>query len=102
MFTHHLGEVLIAFTRSSDAPGHPDDSLERGIAEARVGVVHAPGVGSLRRSALTARELAEVLTADEESAVTWRRGWARLAGRPLRPARTPILADVAPDPGTRG
>src|SRR5699024_8377201 len=28
MFTHHLGEVLIAFTRSSDAPGHPDESLE--------------------------------------------------------------------------
>ena len=94
MFTHHLGEVLIAFTRSSDAPGHPDESLERGIAEARVGVVHAPGIGSLRRSALTARELAEVLTADEDSAMTWRRGWARLAARSLNAAGNPILADV--------
>ena len=69
-------------------------SLERGIAEARVGVVHAPGIGSLRRSALTARELAEVLTADEDSAMTWRRGWARLAARSLNAAGNPILADV--------
>src|SRR5699024_12812817 len=67
MFTQHLGEVLIAFTRSSDAPGHPDESLERGIADARVGVVHAPGIGSLPRSALSARELPEDLTRDEHT-----------------------------------
>src|SRR5699024_1224936 len=94
MFTPNPAEGPIASTRSSDAPGHPDKSPERGVAEARVGLVHAPGIGSLRRSALTARELAEVLTADEDSAMTWRRGWARLAARSLNAAGNPILADV--------
>src|SRR5699024_4148589 len=36
----------------------------------------------------------EVLTADEDSAMTWRRGWARLAARSLKAAGNPILADV--------
>ncbi|WP_209370131.1 helix-turn-helix domain-containing protein [Brevibacterium renqingii] len=94
MFTHHLGEVLIAFTRIHEPPGHREEALERGIAEARVGCVCSPGVGSLRRSALTARDLAEVIEDDESSAMTWRRGWARLAARSLNAAGNPILADV--------
>lgn len=64
------------------------------ITEARVGYVRAEGIGTLRRSALTARDLADVIAPDETSAMTWRRGWARLAARSLNAAGNPILADV--------
>jgi hypothetical protein len=94
MFTHHLGEVLIAFTRVPDGVGHSSAALAGKIAEVRVGYVRAEGIGTLRRSALTARDLAEVIAADETSAMTWRSGWARLAARSLNAAGNPILADV--------
>ncbi|WP_240689577.1 helix-turn-helix domain-containing protein [Brevibacterium sp. S111] len=94
MFTHHLGEVLIAFTRDSESRGRPGEAFERRVAEARVGYVRAAGIGALRRSALTARDLAEVIAPDETSAMTWRRGWARLAARSLNAAGNPILGDV--------
>ncbi|UVI36020.1 PucR family transcriptional regulator [Brevibacterium spongiae] len=90
MFTHHLGEVLIAFTVAPESPGE----LTRRVAEARVGYVRAESIGALRRSALTARDLADVIGPDETSAMTWRRGWARLAARSLNAAGNPILADV--------
>ena len=38
--------------------------------------------------------LADVIAADETSAMTWRSGWARLAARSLNAAGNPILADV--------
>lgn len=94
MFTHHLGEVLIAFTPVPDGVGHSSAALAGKIAEARVGYVRAEGIGTLRRSALTARDLADVIAADETSAMTWRSGWARLAARSLNAAGNPILADV--------
>ncbi|MGR6090801.1 PucR family transcriptional regulator [Brevibacterium sp. CSND-B09] len=105
MFTHHLGEVLIAFTQIPGGAGHASSPVGGGvghtsaglsgkIAEARVGYVRADGIGTLRRSALTARDLADVIAADETSAMTWRSGWARLAARSLNAAGNPILADV--------
>jgi hypothetical protein len=105
MFTHHLGEVLIAFTQVpggagpasnpvGGGAGHTSAALAGKIAEARVGYVRADGIGTLRRSALTARDLADVIAADETTAMTWRSGWARLAARSLNAAGNPILADV--------
>jgi len=105
MFTHHLGEVLIAFTQVPGGAGHASTPFGGGtghslgalagkIAEARVGYVRADGIGTLRRSALTARDLADVIAADETTAMTWRSGWARLAARSLNAAGNPILADV--------
>ncbi|TNM56735.1 PucR family transcriptional regulator [Brevibacterium sediminis] len=105
MFTHHLGEVLIAFTQVPGGAGHASTPFGGGtghslgalagkIAEARVGYVRAEGIGTLRRSALTARDLADVIAADETTAMTWRSGWARLAARSLNAAGNPILADV--------
>lgn len=105
MFTHHLGEVLIAFTQVPGGAGHASTPIGGGaghttaalagkIAEARVGYVRAEGISTLRRSALTARDLADVIAADETSAMTWRSGWARLAARSLNAAGNPILADV--------
>ncbi|MGO2037547.1 MAG: helix-turn-helix domain-containing protein [Brevibacterium sp.] len=118
MFTHHLGEVLIAFTRSAEPTGTrstagvrpgtgassgpgPGPGLGPGpnvvgrrFAEARVGLVDAPDFASLRRSALTARDLAQLLTADEAGAMTWERGWARLAAQSLNAAGNSIVTDV--------
>ncbi|AMT92455.1 hypothetical protein A2T55_00355 [Brevibacterium linens] len=94
MFTHHLGEVLISFTPVPGGAGQTSAVLAGKIAEARVGYVRAEGIGALRRSALTARDLADVIAADETSAMTWRSGWARLAARSLNAAGNPILADV--------
>lgn len=94
MFTHHLGEVLIAFSPVPGGGGQASEALARRIAEARVGSVRAESIGTLRRSALTARDLADVITPDETSAMTWRRGWARLAARSLNAAGNPILVDV--------
>lgn len=92
IFTHHLGDVLIAFTRIPSSPR--PSPIEKRFAEARVGYVTASGIGWLRRSALTARELARVLNADESGAMTWRRGWARLAARSLNAAGKSIVSDI--------
>ena len=94
MFTHHLGDVLIAFTRSSELAGSRLAAIERRLGEARVGLVEATGIASLRRSALTASDLAQLLTADEVGAMTWERGWARLAARALNAAGNSIVTDV--------
>ncbi|PCC54148.1 PucR family transcriptional regulator [Brevibacterium aurantiacum] len=94
MFTHHLGDVLIAFTRSPELSGSRLQAIAHRLAEARVGLVKAPGIGSLRRSALTARDLAQLLTADEVGAMTWERGWARLAAQALNAAGNSIVTDV--------
>lgn len=132
MFTHHLGDVLIAFTRAqgvrpggaagrdtgrvesgraesgraesgragggegprTGGSGLRTDEIEDRLAEARVGVVAAAGLGSLRRSALTARDLAQVFEPGETGAMTWSRGWARLAGRALNATGKSVVADV--------
>ncbi|WP_137825878.1 helix-turn-helix domain-containing protein [Brevibacterium sp. 2SA] len=136
MFTHHLGDVLIAFTRArrvrpggatgrgasraetgqvdggeesraggesriggseeprTGAGGLRADEIEDRLAEARVGVVAAAGLGSLRRSALTARDLAQVFEAGETGAMTWSRGWARLAARALNASGKSVISDV--------
>ncbi|GAA1859700.1 helix-turn-helix domain-containing protein [Brevibacterium marinum] len=94
MFTHHLGDALIAFARSSELSGSRLETIERRLDEARVGLVYAGGIGSLRRSALTARDLARVLAADEVGVMTWERGWARLAAQSLNAAGNSIITDV--------
>jgi hypothetical protein len=98
IFTHHLGDVLIAFTAS----GLRGQGIDKRIAEARVGLATASGIAHLRRSALTARDLAEVLRPGEEGAMTWRRGWARMAARSLGEAGNPILGDVESSLATCG
>ncbi|WP_449281733.1 PucR family transcriptional regulator [Leucobacter sp.] len=95
--THHLGDSLVAFTRRLELPGSRLEELGRQLLELRVGVViAAAGIADLRRSAATAVELAHLFGPEEEGAMTWGRGWARLAARSLLAAGRPILADVQP------
>ena len=93
--THHLGDALIAFTRQVELPGSRIETLVERLLELRIGVVVAvSGIAELRRSAATARELAHLFEPGEEGAMTWGRGWARLAARSLHAAGRPVLADV--------
>lgn len=95
VFTHHLGDTLIAFTRRFDRPGPRVDELGRRLRSLRVGIACADGgLSGLRGTSATARELAALLTSGEEGAMTWDRGWARLASKRLLISGMPILADV--------
>ncbi|MFT4232588.1 MAG: helix-turn-helix domain-containing protein [Leucobacter sp.] len=93
--THHLGDTLIAFTRQVELPGSRIEELARQLLELRVGVTVAEtGIGELRLTAVTATELSRIIAPGEEGAMTWSRGWARLAARGLRATGRPVLADV--------
>ena len=95
VFTHHLGDTLIAFRRRATLPGSRLAGIGSQALDLRVGIAAAlDGVSDLRQAAATAGDLAQLLRADEHGAMTWTRGWARLAGRRLLDAGAPILADV--------
>ncbi|MBO2988554.1 helix-turn-helix domain-containing protein [Leucobacter tardus] len=95
ILTHHLGDTLIAFTRSVDYPGSRIATFLRGIADHRVGACAAPrGLVDVQESAATARVLAQALDLDDTRAMTWERGWARVAQERLAHAGHPVIADV--------
>ena len=95
VFTHHLGDTLVAFTRRLELPGSRLEELTAQLLDLRVGIAPAaPGLGALRAASATARELARLFLPGEQGAMTLPRGWARLASRALLAAGSPILADV--------
>ncbi len=95
VFTHHLGDTLVAFTRHVELPGSRLDEVMQELPALRAGIVPAPaGLSDLRQASTTARDLARLYAPDEEGAMTWTRGWARLASRALTAAGNPILVDV--------
>lgn len=95
VFTHHLGDALIVFTPQLDLPGSRLDTFRRNLLTLRVGIANAEtGLGGLRQAARIARDLARVFTPDENGAMTWARGWARLANRSLLLVGNPVLSDV--------
>lgn len=94
--THHLGDALIAFSQPFDLPGSRLDELGRKLLDLRVGILHSDtGFAGLRRTAATARELVLLLGPHETGAMTWDRGWARLAARRLLSTGNPLVADVS-------
>ena len=96
LHTHHLGDTLIAFAQRIELHGSRLAELGRNLLALRIGAVTAEsGFAGLRRAAHTARELALLLGAEETGAMTWDRGWARLASRGLLAAGSPLLSDVA-------
>ena len=95
VFTHYLGDVLVAFTRHFDLPGSRFGELGRNLLTLRVGIADAEdGLAGLRRAAATARDLARALTPEDIGAVTWSRGWARLAKQRLQESGNTVLTDV--------
>ena len=95
ILTHHLGDTLIAFTRLVGYPGSRLETFARGLEAQRVGIFEAPrGLADVPESASTARVLAQALTPDDTRAMTWERGWARVARERLSHAGHPVIADV--------
>lgn len=94
-FTHYLDDVLVAFTRRFDLAGSRFGELGRAVLRLRVGIAVAEaGLADLRRAASTARDLARALTPEDEGALTWSRGWARLAKQSLDESGNILLDDV--------
>ncbi|TCK35501.1 PucR-like helix-turn-helix protein [Leucobacter luti] len=94
-YTHHLDDTLIAFTRQIDLPGSHIDERYRELLDLRIGLASArDGLADLRGAAHVARDLAHVLAAEETGAMTWSRGWARLAAHSLLSSGNPVIADV--------
>ncbi|UOQ57413.1 helix-turn-helix domain-containing protein [Leucobacter allii] len=95
VFTYYLGDTLVVFTQRLALPGSRLEELAHGVLDLRVGVVVAEsGMPGLRRAATTARDLARLFRPEESGAMTWNRGWARMAGRGLLAAGSPIIEDV--------
>lgn len=95
VYTHYLGDALIAFMRRADLEGAHATELDPGILALRVGLVASDdGLRGLRAAANIARDLARTITRADTAAVTWSRGWARLARAGLEASRKGLLIDV--------
>lgn len=95
VYTHHLGDTFVAFTRTIDLPGTRLSELLTALVTLRIGLTAAPkGLASVREASRIARELAHAFYPGETGAMTWARGWARLAANHLLAAGSPIMSDV--------
>ncbi|WP_338891325.1 helix-turn-helix domain-containing protein [Rhodococcus sovatensis] len=95
VYTHYLGDILIAFMCSFDLDGPHATEAGRSLLALRVGIVTAGrGLSDLRAAANTTRDLTRTITSDDDTAITWNRGWARLAKLDLQQSRNGLLADV--------
>ena len=92
--THHSGDSLAAFTHAAAPAGSRLAEIRAQLLTQRVGVAEAAALADVARAAATAGSLAALLGPEEHGAMTWTRGWARLAGRHLLDAGTPAIADV--------
>lgn len=95
VYTHYLGDVLIAFTRRFDLDGPQATDVGRNLLKLRVGIVNADtGLSALRAAANTARALTRTITSEDHAALTWDRGWARLAKLGLQESGSGLLTYV--------
>ncbi|MGO3146825.1 MAG: PucR family transcriptional regulator [Leucobacter sp.] len=94
VYTHHSGDALLAFTPTVFPAGSRLAEIRSQLLAQRVGVISTNGVHELRQAASAARELAGLLTPEEQGAMDWTRGWARLANHALLETGTPVIADV--------
>lgn len=92
--THHSGDAMTAFTHSQALTGTRLAEIREQLLKERVGVTIADGLSDLAHGAEAARSLARLFGPEERGAMTWTRGWARLANRRLIAEGTPVLADV--------
>lgn len=94
-FTTYIGDTLVAFTPRAVLPGTRTEGVLEGLQDLRVGVMLArSGITDLRRAAIMARELSRILRPQERGAMTWSRGWARIAAGRLLATGDPVVEDV--------
>jgi hypothetical protein len=95
IFTHHLGDGLVAFWPCDDRPGSAVFDAASHVRHLRVGFVEfVPGVAGLANAVRLGRELAQLLTPQDAQALTMTTAWARLARLRLGESGSPIAADV--------
>ena len=95
IFTHHLGDGLVAFWPCDDRPGSAVQEAASQISDLRLGLVEAvQGIAGLPDAARLARELAHLLTPQDRRALTMTIAWARIARLRLGASGSRITADV--------
>jgi len=95
IFTHHLGDGLVAFWPCDERPGSAVQAAASQISLLRVGLVETvEGIADLPDAARRARELALLLTVEDNQALTMTTAWARIARRRLGASGSSIIADV--------
>ncbi|TDW30068.1 PucR family transcriptional regulator [Cryobacterium psychrophilum] len=95
IFTHHLGDGLVAFWPCDERPGSAVQEAASQISNLRLGLLKAvQGIADLPDAARLARELAHLLTPEDSEALTMPVAWARIARLRLAASGSPITADV--------
>lgn len=95
IFTHHLGDGLVAFWASDDRPGSAVQEAASQISHLRCGLVdRIPILAKLPDAARLARELANLIGPMDKQALTMTLAWARMARLRLGESGLPITADL--------
>ena len=95
IFTHHLGDGLVAFWPCDDRPGSAIQEAASQISQLRCGLVElVHGIAKLPDAARLARDLANLLTPEDQHALTMTLAWARLARLRLGESGLPLTADL--------
>lgn len=95
VFTHHLGDALVAFWVFDSRAGSVGSRVADHVSVLRCGLAGpTAGLASVRSSVRFARSLASLLQPDENGSMTWARGWARLVRLRLDESGAPVIADV--------
>ena len=95
IFTHHVGDGLVAFWPCDDRPGSAFREAAAQISQLRLGLVEVvQNIAELPGAARLARELAHLLTPQDAQALTLTTAWARLARLRLGESGSSITADV--------
>ncbi|MGR4010196.1 PucR family transcriptional regulator [Leucobacter sp. 1207-22] len=93
--THFLDGAVIAFLPATSQSRTHDAMCLARLESLRIGFTTvADGLAGLPTGARIARDLALVIEPGETDAMTWERGWARLAVRELAASGRPLIADV--------
>lgn len=95
VFTHSLADALVAFFPLDLRPGSGPQRLYASLDGLTCGLMgEGCTLDRVPQAAAVAASLAGLLAPAERGAMTWRRGWARLARRELDRAGAPGLGEV--------
>lgn len=95
VFTHSLSDALIVFYPFDARAGSECQRLGARLENTSCGMITDPRtLAAIPRASLVARSLAQLLDPGEHGAMTWARGWARMARLELAEAGAPGLEEV--------
>lgn len=95
VYTYSLSDALVVFYPHDERAGSEGLRLGARIEKLGCGFISDPcGLEAIPQAATVARSLAKLLEPHESGAMTWARGWARMARRELAEAGAPGLGEV--------